>query len=159
MQKSLVLSIMRWPTSQSQTVHAAVTGAVCYTGTQTSKSNNSGCRAALSIKLLQQLACQIKECLQRSWVLPITWTACLLSEMMLREAGGALVRVVLLLWLVLPWWRQLMWRGVTVATVLLGSACFSPGLCLTVRLPGDTDRKTVGVKKALVNGSWLNETV
>lgn len=123
MQKSLVLSITRWPTSQSQTVHAAVAGAVCYPGAQTSKSNNSGCRAALSIKLLRQLACQIKECLQRSRVLPTTWTACLSNEMMLREAEGALVHVVLLLWLTVAM--------VTAADVEGGDSGHSPiSLCL-----------------------------
>lgn len=146
MQKSLVLSIMRQPSSQSQTVHAAVTGAVCYPGVQTSKSNNSGCRAAPSIKLLWQRACQIKGRLQRSRVLPITWTACLSGEMMLREAEGALVHMVPLLWLTVAM--------VTAADVEGGDSGHGPiSLCLllswalTVRLPGDTDRKTVGVKK------------
>lgn len=148
MQKSLVLSIMRRPSSQSQKVHAAVAGAVCYPGAQTSKSNNSSCRAAPSIKLLRQRACQIKECLQRSRVLLITWTACLSGQMMLREAEGALVHVVLLLWLTVAM--------VTAADVEWGDSGHSPiSLCLllswalTIRLPGDTDRKTVGVKKGI----------
>lgn len=123
MQKSVVLSITRRASSQSQTVHVAVVGAVRYPGAQTSKSNNSGSRAALSIKLLQQLSCQIKECLQRSRVLPITWTACLSGEMMLREAEGALVHVVLLLWLSVAM--------VTAADVEGGDSGHSPiSLCL-----------------------------
>lgn len=124
--KSLVLSITRRPTSQNQTVHAAVWCCIwccLLPGRADIKSNNSGCRAALSIKLQRQLACQIKECLQRSRVLPITWTACLSGEMMAREAEGALVHVVLLLWLTVAM--------VTAADVEGGDSGHSPiSLCL-----------------------------
>lgn len=114
---------------------------------------------ALSIKLLRPPACQIKECLQKSRVLPITWTACLSGEMMLRDVEDAWVHVVLLGLTVAMVTADV--EGAMVATVLLVSACFSPGLCLSIVLVTHRfrDGKTVWVKQTLINRMYLNETV
>lgn len=114
---------------------------------------------ALSIKLLRPPAYQIKECLQKSRVLPITWTACLSGEMMLRDVEDAWVHVVLLGLTVAMVTADV--EGATVATVLLVSACFSPGLCLSIVLVKHRfrDGKTVWVKQTLINRMYLNETV
>lgn len=159
-------------------MYAAVPGTVYYLDRLPVKSNNacSGPRCcllpgntdnrvkqclqrsqALSIKLLRPPAYQIKECLQKSRVLPITWTACLSGEMMLRDVEGAWVHVVLLGLTVAMVTADV--EGATVATVLLVSACFSPGLCLSIVLVTHRfgDGKTVWVKQTLINRRYLND--
>lgn len=98
---------------------------------------------------------QVKQCMQQAKVLSITWTACLSGEMMLREVEGTWVQVVvvLLLGLTVAMVMAADVVGVVEATVLLVSACFSPGLCLsisqvTLRF---SNEKTVEVKKTLIN--------
>lgn len=68
---------------------------------------------------------------------PLTWTACLSGGMMLREVEGARVQAVLLDGTVAMVTAADVVAVVVVvvvmaATVLLVSACFSPGLCLSI---------------------------
>lgn len=65
-------------------------------------------------------------------MLPITCTACLSGEMMLRDVEDACVHVVLLGLTVAMVMADV--EEVTVATLLLVSVCFSPGLCLSIFL-------------------------
>lgn len=68
-----------------------------------------------------------------SQVLSITWTACLSDGMMLREAEGAWVHVVLLeLTVAMVTAADVVVGVAAAATVLLVSACLSPGLCLSI---------------------------
>lgn len=99
---------------------------------------------------------QVKQYMQQSKVLSITWTACLSGEMMLREVEGGWVQVVvvLLLGLTVAMVTAADVVGVVVeATVLLVSARFSPGLSLsisqvTLRF---SNEETVEAKKTLIN--------
>lgn len=72
----------------------------------------------------------------REVLLCITWTACLSGGMMLREVEGARVQVVLLDGLVAMVTAAdvvaVVVVVVVVAAALLVSACFSPGLRLSI---------------------------
>lgn len=70
---------------------------------------------------------------QGSWVLSVTWTACLSGAMMLREVEGAWVHTVLLgltVAMAMAADVEVLWGAGTA--VLLVSDCFSPGLSLSI---------------------------
>lgn len=79
--------------------------------------------------------------------------------MMLKEVEGAWVHVVLPeLTVAMVMAADVM--GVVVATVLLVSACFSPGPCLSISQVTHrfSNGKTVEVKETLINSRKLNKT-